>query len=392
MSSKPLEGIRILDLTRLLPGPLCSLHLADLGADVIKIEDTQAGDYARHAPPMQKNMSALFLALNRNKRSLVLDLSSENGKKIFKKLSEKADVIVESFRPDVMKKFGLDHEEIKKINPKVIYCSISGYGQTGPNKNKAGHDLNFIAEAGILQRRKSEKPQIPNFQIADIVGGSLNAAMGILSAIIHREKTGTGQFIDVSIFDGLVAHSVVALSHLNSKEKLGFDTSGMLCGDLHCYNIYETKDHRFLALAALEYKFWQRFCIAVNKTEWLSKHIVLGEESEKLKNELSGFVQTKTLSEWMEIFKNADCCVSPVNTLNEVLQSEQTKSRNIFVNENHPSEGNVSQFSFPIKFSNFEPDFKKQAPNYGEHSSEILKEIGYTEKEISQYKNNKIIV
>lgn len=396
MNIKPLSGIKILDLTRLLPGPLCTLHLADLGADVIKIEDTAAGDYARHAPPMQKNMSTLFLALNRNKRSLVLDLSKEEGKKIFRKLSEKADVIVESFRPDVMKKFRLDYEEIKKINRKIIYCSITGYGHSGPNKNKAGHDLNFVAESGALHlpasSRHAKNPSIPNFQIADILGGTLNAAMGILAAIIHRDKTGEGQFIDVSIFDGLLAHSVIALSHLNSKETLGFDSSGMLCGDMHCYNIYETSDNRFLGLAALEYKFWQRFCMAANKPEWLSKHISFGKESHEMAEELSLFFRKKTLADWMEFFKDADCCISPVATLKEALDSEQARSGNILLHQHHPTEGMAAQFSFPLKFSNLHIDIERPAPVYGEHTEEILREHGFSEEDILLFKNEKVTV
>lgn len=388
--TKPLSGIKILDLTRLLPGPLCTLHLADLGADVIKIEDNQAGDYARHAPPMQKDMSRLFLALNRNKRSLVLDLSKVEGRNIFRKLSKKADIIVESFRPDIMKKFGLDYDEIKKFNPRIIYCSITGYGHSGPNRNKAGHDLNFIAESGILHRNNFEKPQLPSFQSGDIVGGTLSAAMAILAAIIQRGKTGEGQFIDVSIFDGTLAHSVVALSHMNSKETLGFDSSGMLTGDMHCYNIFETKDQRFVVLAAIEFKFWQRFCNTLNKTEWLSKHVAFGEGSVAMYNEMSGHFKTKTLKEWMDIFNDVDCCISPVNSLNDALQSEQAVSRKIFFKDNHPTEGPAAQFSFPVKFSNLDLSAENPAPVYGEHSAEILKEIGFSEDEIFLFKKDRI--
>ncbi len=392
MSTKPLSGIRILDLTRLFPGPLCTLHLGDLGADVIKIEDTHAGDYARHSPPLQKNLSSFFLAINRNKRSLVLDLSVDKGKKIFMKLTEKADVIIESFRPGVMQKLGIDYQTIHKINPKIIYCSITGYGQSGTNKDKAGHDLNFIAEAGVLHRNRNEKPQIPNFQIGDIVGGSLNAAMGIMAAIIQRGKTGEGQYLDVSIYDGLISHSVIALSHMKSKETLGFETSGMLYGDLHSYNIYETKDHRFIALAALEFKFWQRFCIAANKTQWLSKHIVFGPESQKLKLELSDFFSSKNLAEWMEVFKDSDCCLSPVASLEEALENKTSESENVLLTQKHSEEGIVPQFFFPIKFSGIYISYEKQAPVYGENSAEILRETGFSEQEISIFIKEKIII
>lgn len=392
MKHKPLSGIRVLDLTRLLPGPLCTLHLADLGADVIKIEDTASGDYARHAPPVQKNMSALFLALNRNKRSLVLDIQKEEGKKIFLRLAEKSDVIVESFRPGVLKKFDLDFEGVKKINPRIIYCSITGYGQSGPNQGKAGHDLNFTAEAGALFRKLSAKPQLPAFQMADIVGGTQSAVMGILAAILHREKTGEGQAVDVAMFDGLLTQSVVSLSYLDSFEKLGFDASGMLQGDMPCYNIYETSDGRYVALAAIEYKFWQRFCTVANKPDWLSKHMTFGEESIKMHQELAAFFVSKTLQRWVEEFKEADCCFSPVNSLQEALESEQVKSRKLFFKTGHPTEGETKQFSFPLKLSNFNPEITSQAPIFGEHTVEVLKESGFSEPEIARFKSEKVIV
>ncbi|PCJ82819.1 MAG: carnitine dehydratase [Flavobacteriales bacterium] len=383
---KPLSDIRILDLTRLLPGPLCTLHLADMGADVIKIEDTKAGDYARAIPPLQKTMSVFFLAVNRNKRSVKIDLNQQKGKEIFLELARKADVIVESFRPGVMKKLGIDYETIKKINPKIVYCSITGYGQTGPYKDKAGHDLNYISYAGLLKDKN-----IPNFQIGDIVGGSLNAAMAILAAIIQQIKTGEGQYLDVSMLDGIVANSVVSLSHLSSKELLGIDTSGMLNGALHCYNIYETKEGRFMALGALEYKFWKQFCDAVEKPEWVANHILMGDESEKMFSQLEELFKTKTQDEWVSYFINTDCCISPVLNFDESIQNEQVKSRDLLKKFKHEKEGEVQQFSPPVKFSNFDFQIERHAPIHGEHSEEVLKESGFSKEEIESFRKNNII-
>ncbi|MBI2968547.1 MAG: CoA transferase [Bacteroidetes bacterium] len=375
MLQNPLTGITILDLTRLLPGPLCTLHLADLGADVIKVEDTGLGDYARFAPPLQKTTSSFFLALNRNKRSIAIDLTKENGKKIFMKLSETADVIVESFRPGVVKKLGIDYEAAKKVNPEIIYCSITGYGQTGPYRDKAGHDLNFISMAGIL---KSEIPSIPNFQIADITGGALNAAMGILAALYQKKNTDKGQYIDVSILDGLLANNVTAVSDLSGKDFPG----GMLTGSLPCYNIYETADGRYMAIAAIEFKFWKIFCETVGREDLLSHHLVSGGEAEKVKTELENIFRTKTLSGWTERFKNVDCCVSPVLTLPETAKNEQVMARNMVISEEHPSEGTVTQFNIPVKFSGFERDTSRPAPMHGEHTFEILTTLGYSQQEI----------
>ena len=394
MQTKPLHGINILDLTRLLPGPMCTLHLADMGADVIKIEEISMGDYARSIPPLQNENSSFFLAVNRNKRSVTLDLTKQEGRKVFLKLSENADVIVESFRPGVVKKLGIDYESIKKVNPKIIYCSITGYGQTGPYKDKAGHDLNYCSYAGIIKSvgsRESAPPSIPNFQISDIVGGSLNAAMGILAALIQQKTSGEGQYIDVSIFDGVLAHSVTALAHLKSMENYGVDTSDMLNGSLHCYSIYETKDARYIALGALEFKFWQRFCEAVEKDDLVSQHMAMGEDSEKVFKELNALFKTKTFTQWTEHFKDVDCCVSPVLSMQETIKNEQVRARNTVITKKHPSEGEVVQFGLPIKFSSFEFDVEKPAPLHGQHTEEILTKLGYSADEINNLKTEKII-
>jgi alpha-methylacyl-CoA racemase len=358
----PLSGIKILDLTRLLPGPLCTLHLADLGAEVIKIEDS-FGDYARYVPPMQNKNSAFFLAVNRNKKSLILNLKTEEGKNKFLELAKTADVIVESFRPGVMEKLGLSYNKISKVNTKIIYCSITGFGQTGPWASKAGHDLNFMALSGVLYNKSNKRPQIPSFQIGDIVGGSLTAALCILASIIQRAKTGKGDYIDISILDGLIAHSVTALANSRSIELSGMDTTDLLTGELHCYNIYETSDNRHVALAALEYKFWEKFCLAINREDLFSEHMSIGNQGKKTKAELELIFKSKTFNEWVQFFEETDCCLTPVLGINEAVISGHSKTRNLLIESQHSTDGKVLQFRFPGKFNNLNISNYTPAPN-----------------------------
>lgn len=370
MINLPLHGIKILDLTRLLPGPVCTMHLADMGAEVIKIEEPGLGDYARSIPPIQKVNSSFFLAVNRNKSSVTLDLKEEKDKKIFLKLSETADVIVESFRPGVVSKLGIDYNTIQKINPKIVYCSITGYGQTGPYSNKAGHDINYCSYTGIInQNKKGERPLIPNFQIADIVGGALNAAMGILAALVYQKTTGEGQYIDISIMDGTLAHCNTALAHLNISDP------GLLTGALPCYNIYETADSRYIALGALEFKFWKLFCESINRKDLISFHMCFGTEAEKIYTEVASIFKANTFSYWTAYFKNIDCCVSPVLSMNESIKNEQVIARNMVINHEHPTEGNVVQFSLPVKFSKSTFTVRKPAPLLGEDTEEVIDNI-----------------
>lgn len=385
MKKKPLTGVKILDLTRLLPGPMCTLHLADMGADVLKIEELSIGDYARLMPPMQNKNSVFFHAVNRNKRSIAIDLTKEEGRLLFLKLSETADIIVESFRPGVVNKLGIDYETLKKNNPKLIYCSITGYGQTGPYRDKAGHDINYCAYTGVLDR-KEEQPFIPNFQIADVVGGSLNAAMGILAALVQQKMTGEGQYIDVSIMDGILAHATPALAQVDHGEH------GFLTGALPCYSIYETSDKKFMALGALEFKFWERFCKAINRADLVIFHMVAEEQAQKVFAEVSAIFESNTQQFWTDKFKDIDCCVSPILTLKESLDNEQVKARNMVQIKNYPDEGEVLQFGLPLKFSSFEFEVEMPAPLLGEHTQQELLAIGYSEIEIKQLRETKIIL
>ncbi len=418
MNKKPLSGIKILDFTRLLPGPMCTLHLADMGAEVIKIEDLTFGDYARQVSSVggQQNSgegqrtnsiggqqiragvnqnSDFFKSINRNKSSLAVDLTKEEGQIVVRKLAETADIIVESFRPGVADKLGIGYERLRMINPGLIYCAITGYGQTGPWKDKAGHDINFCASTGVLDR-KGKFPFLPNFQISDIVGGTLNATMGILAALVRQKTSGEGQYLDVAIMDGVLAHSTLALAQINNKSE------DFLTGDCPCYTTYETSDSKFMALGAIEVKFWERFCNAVGRMDLISSHTLetgaSGARAERLHGELTTLFKSQTRQYWTDKLKDVDCCVSPVLSLEEAISTEQVKERNMLLNAIKVNTGNSCtedaprQFTLPVKFSGFDFETTMPAPLHGEHTEKILSALRYSQIEITELRNKKIIL
>src|SRR5439155_13050144 len=273
--SQPLSGIRILDLSRLLPGAYASQMLADYGADVIKIEEPGSGDYGRFMPPqLAGGMSLYFVAINRNKRSMTLNLKLQAGREIFLRMVRQADVVLESFRPGVMDRLGLGYEQLKEANPGIVYCGISGYGQDGPYRLRAGHDLNYAGYAGLLDynRGPGGEPAMPPTQLGDLAGGSYMAVIGILAAVVGRAQTGEGRKIDVSMTEGVMSLlSLVAGAYLNTG-KAPRPGHSRLDGGLPCYNIYEAKDGKYVTLAALEPKFWNTFCTHIGHLELLPFH------------------------------------------------------------------------------------------------------------------------
>jgi crotonobetainyl-CoA:carnitine CoA-transferase CaiB-like acyl-CoA transferase len=375
----PLEGIRVLDLTRLLPGPYCSLLLADYGADVIKVEDPKSGDYARwYEPRVNDDQSAMFISLNRNKRSITLDLKDEKDKEAFITLMKTADVLIESFRPGVMERLGLGYEQLKVHNPKLIYCAITGYGQTGPYAKEAGHDLNFLSYSGQLhlQGAPSEKPLIPSVQIGDIGGGALMAAVGILLAIIDAKKSNSGQFVDISMLDGTLSWMHTILPNYWTSGEMPNRGELTLNGGKACYEIYRTKDDRFISVGALEYKFWKNFCNVIGKAELIDQLDAPLEQQRLIKQEVQAVIQQKTLTEWLELFAGIDACVSPVLTPEELTDHPQIKHRQMIETITHPEMGVMKQIGNPIKLSNSTVTTRQHAPGLGEHTNEILKELG----------------
>jgi alpha-methylacyl-CoA racemase len=376
--SLPLEGLKVLDLSRLLPGPYATLVLADLGATVDKVEDPQGGDYTRHMPPMKDETSALFLALNRNKRSLTLDLKSLEGVAALKQLARQYDVLVESFRPGVMDKLGVGFDALSKENPRLIYCSISGYGATGPDRLKAGHDLNYIARSGVLAYGgvRGGAPAMPGVQVADIGGGSLFALVGILAALHERQRTGVGRFVDISMTEGSLAFLHM---HLGARLMMGAAAGPLergaeaLNGGYPCYGLYRTQDDRWLAVGSLEPKFFGGLCAVLERPELMPGGYDLGEEGQRTRRELETIFASKPLAHWVELFRQHDLCIEPVNEGDEVLNDAQLVARGLFVKA-----GDVMHLKTPLHFG---PLPTRPSPALGQHSDEVLREAGFTDAE-----------
>ena len=372
----PLAGIRILDLTRLLPGPVATLHLADLGAEVIKIEDPQVGDYARTLGTGQGEDSAYFRMINRNKQGLRLDLKKPEGVEVFMRLALEADVIIESFRPGVMDKLGVGYATIAAVNPKIAYCSISGYGQDGPYKDLAGHDINYLGYAGVLDQIGSAggNPAIPNFQIADLLGGALTAAMGILAAVIEAQRTGQGRYIDVSMTDSVLAHTYFSMLRLNDAGQSAPRGTDLLSGGLPCYATYRCADGKHMAVGALEGKFWKTACEVLGRPEWLKR-----QWDASLLGELAELFAIRPRDEWASLFAAVDCCITPILSPEEALANEQLSARQMVLNVD-----GLTQFAPPLKMSGFEFSIRQQAPKAGEHNAAILVAAGYSADEIQR--------
>ena len=388
-----LKELKMLDLSRLLPGPYCSLLLADLGMEVLKIEDPEMGDYMRVMGPAQKKESAYFHALNRNKKSMLLNLKTKEGKEIFIKLIDTYDILLEGFRPGVMDKLGIGYQELKRRNPRIIFCSLSGYGQDGPYKERSGHDINYIGLGGILELTgpREGDPIIPGTQIADIGGGGMMAAIAILAAIVHREKTGEGQYLDVAMHDGVISWlSIHAGKYLLDKE-LPKRGEMHLSGRYACYQVYSTEDGRHMSLGALEPKFWMNFCEAIERKDLIYKQFIEGEERLQLIKEIQDLFKTKPQKEWIDFFKNVDACCEPILTLEEVFQHPHVLHRKMLMEYEHPVEGKIRQVGNPIKSSRYPFEIRSPSPSWGEHTMEVLREVGYSEKEIKQFKEAKAI-
>jgi alpha-methylacyl-CoA racemase len=385
----PLSDVRILDLTRLLPGGFCTLLLADLGADVIKVEDTGAGDYVRWAPPYYGDdeqtasgtRSAYFLALNRNKRSIRLDLKTEGGRQALLKLVEGADVLVESFRPGVLDRLGVGYEVLKQANPALVYCPITGYGQDGPNRDRAGHDMNYLGLNGLLglTGAKDGPPVQPAGQIADLGGGALMAALGVLAALNEARASGEGQLVDVSMYDGAQSWLAMVAARYFADGNVPHRGDLELAGSIICYRPYEAKDG-WVTCGALEQKFWAAWCRGVGRED-LIEHQFDPPGSEAHAEAVEVF-RSKTREEWRAFNDEHDCCVEPVLGLDEALGSEQAEDREMVVELDQPGFGAVRQLAFPVKLSRTPAAIEKPAPALGEHTAELLAEAGYSAEEI----------
>ncbi len=353
----PLQGIKVLDLTRLLPGPVASMHLADMGAEVIKIEDTGIGDYARTMGHVRNEVSQFFLAVNRGKHMLKLDLKNPADHARFLDMVDSADVVIESFRPGVMAKLGLGWPVLKQRNPKLVMCAISGYGANGPFAHLAGHDINYIGYAGMLEQNVGPDgvPALANLQVGDLLGGAQAALQGILAALIGSKMTGQGRFVDISMTDNVFAHNIMPMVAVNNFGTTVTPGRDLLTGGVACYNVYRTSDQRFMAVGALELKFWELCCDTLSRPDLKSRHWSLGEpvggsEAISTKAELDAIFAQKTLAQWTEIFAPVDCCVTPVLRADEALAHDLFVQRHMVHRAEHQTEGAYWQIAPAVKF------------------------------------------
>lgn len=377
MPTSPLAGIRVLDLSRLLPGPYCTLLLADLGAEVIKIETPLVGDYARTVADF--GGPAMFEAINRNKKSMAINYRHSRGKQILLQLAQTCDVMIETFRPGAVKRWGIDHDTVAQINPRIVYCSLSGYGQDGPYAHRAGHDLNYLALGGLLSLNGTAggPPIPPGVQIADLSGGML-AATAILAALVGCQRTGRGAFLDVAMIDAVASWAAPMAGVIQVTSANGQNPRGRmpLSGGLPCYNVYETAEGEFISLGALEPHFWTAFCSAIQRSDLLSRQF-----DTTAIDELAQLFRQHTRNEWLELLREADACVEPVKEPDEVLRDPHLRQRGLVTEQN--------SFGSPFHFA-ARPD-SSAAPALGQHTFEMLKQLGWSEQEIRELEEAGII-
>lgn len=386
----PLEGVRILDLTRLLPGAFCTMLLADLGADILKVEEPPRGDPIRWLPASLQ-ASHLHRILNRNKRSLTLNLRTHAGREILLQLVREADVLVESFRPGVMERLGLGYDALRNVNPGLVYCAITGYGQDGPYRDLPGHDLNYMGFAGALELFGSEgsPPIVPGLTIADLGGGAQMAATGILAALIWRQRTGRGQFVDISMTDGVVSWLAVAVAWYLGTGRSPRRGEHVLLGRYPCYAIYPAADG-YLTVGCLEERFWANLCRALGKEEYIPLQWS-EEHRQAIFDDLGAIFRTRTRQEWMKFFRDKDVCVGPSYLLEEALHDPHLQHRQMFVQAGLPQEGAPVQIGIPIKLSGTPGALRYPAPALGEHTEEILSDLGYTSGQIAKLREEGVI-
>jgi crotonobetainyl-CoA:carnitine CoA-transferase CaiB-like acyl-CoA transferase len=382
---KPLDGITVLDLTRLLPGAVATMMLGDFGADIIKIEEPGIGDPARQSRAGIKQPGAYFLATNRNKRSIAINLKQPAGREIFLELAKRADVVVEGFRPGVMDRLGIGYEILKEINPRLVYCAITGYGQDGPYRGKAGHDINYISIAGLLgiNGMKDGPPMIPGVQIADLAGGSMHAVIGILLALQARQRSGEGQMVDVSMMDGSLAMMFVPFAAYLANGAQPERGAQGLSGRYACYQVYETGDGRYLALGALEPKFWENACRVLGREDLIDRQFVDAEQTECIRA-LSEIFRMKTADEWLAAFEGVDTCLALVKDIAEMIDDPQVKNRGLIAEIEHPTSGRIKQIAPTVKLSATPGEMRSPPPLLGEHTIEVLQGIGYTDEMVNR--------
>ena len=390
---QPLQGIKVLDLSRLAPGPFCTMVLADLGADVLMIEAPQGA--TSHIPWASTQDPARANALDplrRNKRSLVLNLKDPRGQEIFRKLVPTVDVVVEGFRPGVMKRLGADYETLNQLNPRVILCSVTGYGQTGPYADQVGHDINYISIAGMLGTIgwPETPPAIPLNILGDFAGGGLHGALAVMAAIIARQTTGRGQHVDVAMTDGVMYLMATWIKNVMAGDHPPQRGATLLSGTVPQYNVYETQDGKWLSIGALETKFWENLCRVMETPQYASRPMdpTMFKEAHGI---FAAQFKTKTRDAWMKLLMSVEICAAPVYDLAEAMQDPHNIARGMVAELQHPTAGTIRQVGIAPKFSDTPGAVRKLAPLEGEHTLSVLSGLGYTPDEIDTLRKAKVV-
>ncbi len=388
MNEGPLAGLRVLDLTRLLPGGYATCLLADLGADVVKVEEPGRGDYIRWMPPMVGDFSASHVALNRNKRSVTLNLKSPEGRAVFQELVPSFDVVVESFRPGVMDHLGIGWARLSELHPRLVYCAITGYGQDGPRAGVAGHDVDYAAYAGILGMtgEAGGRPVIPGVQVGDLAGGGMAAVIAILAALRKRDAMGQGDFCDVSMADGLVSWLSIHAASFFATGEVPRRGAMHFSGAYPCYRLYPAADG-WLAVGALEPQFWTALCTAIDRPDLAEDGFAVGERRDAVVAELESLFATRTRAEWMSHFGDADVCVAPVNDLAETFADEQVRHRGMVVDARLADGTPWRHVGVPVKIAGAPGDVARlPPPGLGEHTDEVLRAAGIDAARLAEHR------
>jgi crotonobetainyl-CoA:carnitine CoA-transferase CaiB-like acyl-CoA transferase len=400
--TQALEGLKVLDLTRYAPGPYCTMILGDLGADIIKIEEI--GSPAGRRAKQMKGMDTIpvpfefaspespYNPLNRNKRSIQLNLKAAMGQRIFHQLAEKTDVVVEGFRPGVTKRLGIDYPALKEINQRLIYCAITGYGQDGPYRDLPGHDINYIATAGATGAISfpGTKPPVPGNFIGDMAAGGMQAAIGILAALAARERTGRGQFVDIAMTDGAVSMLCLYLSRYFQQGTLPKPEEKASCGGTHYYNHYEASDGKYISIACSEPWFFANLCRTIGCEDFIP-YQTDSEKADEITAYFTKTFLTRTSDEWFGILSKADVPVSRVYALDELAEDPQLQHRQMVVAVDCPGEGRVRQAGISIKLSETPGKIRNLGASPGESTSEILTELGYSQQEIQRLQMESVV-
>jgi len=393
-SIAPLSGIKVIDLTKLAPGPHCTMILGDLGAAIIKVEEPgpptgRRADQAAAAGKAERRPSGLGVhnALGRNKKSIGLNLKSAPGREIFLRLAQRADVVVEEFRPGVAKRLGIGYEMLSARNPRLVYCAVTGFGQTGPYRDYVGHDLNYIAQAGALSMigRKGEPPTIPQNLLADYAGGGLHAAIGVLAALLARHQTGRGQYVDIAMLDGTMLLIAQALSNHFGKGWIPRRGATTLDGSAPWYNLYLTKDEKYITIGSVEPWFYANLCRALGTEEYIQDEHNSARFDE-IKARFTEIFRTKTRDEWWEILSKNDICVGRMLTLDELEHDPQIRARNMVVEVEAPDGAKVKQVGISIKLSDTPGSIRSLASKIGQQTEEIMNDLGYTENDVERWR------